>query len=199
MKQKNDIYFNDVPKFGDLYLEETLFEDECPMLFVLRNKDSSKRFISVCCDFRKEQRWIISTTSVKAILDLLNDKITIRDIFTKPNESFIIAKWERGFENVKFKECNLSQIDEEDLPTGGIFFEADGEFDEYISFLELLKSESMYQIYLSIDYRNNDIYSEVYNTFESIFEAINYPVNVVESKYEKCRINFVNYNNASIA
>jgi len=171
---KNDIYFSNVPDFGNLYLEEILFEDECPILFTLCNENSSARFIAVCCDFRKEQRWIISTVDISSIIDLLKDKITIRDIFTIPKSSYVIGVWKHGYDNVIYTLCNFNQIPKEDLPSADVYFEAEnGEFDEYITFLESLSYGN-----ITVDKIKNIIYRANTNNLNYIIKNDNFLENI---------------------
>ena len=138
--KKDKIYFASVPGYGDLYLEEILFEDECPMLFILRSKNENLRFVCVCCDFRKEQRWIITPIEIPDIIALLKDKITIRDAFTHLNsKEYIVGVWKNGYSDVEYKTCAFEQVPESDLPTADVYLEADGEFEEYITRLQRIK------------------------------------------------------------
>lgn len=132
---KNEVYFENVPHFGDLFLEKVLFEDECPIFFTLHNVDCTQRFIGVCCDIINEQRWVILTIGEETIINLLLDNITIREAFNDPCATYIVGVWKEEYEKEEYKLCKLSDIPKNDLPSGNVYFKSQKYFEDYISFL----------------------------------------------------------------
>ena len=143
---KKEPYFEDVPCFGDLYLEKILFQDECPIFFTLCNSEGEQRFIGVCCEIRGEQRWLVATINTKTIIELLSDDITIREAFEADNQAYISIVWKPDYEKEKYKFYSRFDVPRNDLPSGGVHFQAEGEFDDYIRLLKSLSSEESYRI-----------------------------------------------------
>lgn len=73
-------YFSDVPDVGNLDMEEIMVRDICPIFFTLISKNG-QRYISVCCELYGEQRWIVAPITNTGLIELLTNKLSIRDAF----------------------------------------------------------------------------------------------------------------------
>lgn len=131
-------YFTDIKGIGNLDIEEVICEYDFPVLFTLINETTQKRYISVCCEVVKEQRWIIVPISVNDIINLLTDKIDIYSSFTtNPESECIIAHWSKENKETTYEYLKCCSIPEGDFPLKGEFLEAEeGEFEEYIQRLQ---------------------------------------------------------------
>lgn len=131
----NNYYFVDLMMLGSLKIDRVLFESYHPLLFTCLD-EYNNLFLCVCCHANNnEQKWLITNVSPQTILDLLNDKITIRDSFLKEkgNKYTIIYRNHEYFveENNKF---DWDQETSQSLPTPGEYIESDeNEFVEEIN------------------------------------------------------------------
>lgn len=151
--KKNDVYFKNLDYLGDLNIDYIIFDYEYPVLFTcLDNKNNL--YLCVCCDIRNEQRWIITTINEDTLINMLSDKITIRDAFVIEKFDHYLVKY---YGPNKPEECIkvfVSDIPTEDLPMEEEFIEADeGEFDQYIEVLR--KRKLIFKYILSLDANEN--------------------------------------------
>lgn len=134
MNQKS-CYFTNVPSYGNLYIEQILFEDEYPILFTLHNRNNSIKFICSCCEIRNEQRWILTPVDIQNLIPMLRDKMTIHDLFSSSRYDSFIVRWYKGNKEFNYTKITSGFLPEEDLPRKGYYLEADGEFEEYANVL----------------------------------------------------------------
>lgn len=151
--KKNDVYFKNLDYLGDLNIDYIIFDYEYPVLFTcLDNKNNL--YLCVCCDIRNEQRWIITTINEDTLINMLSDKITIRDAFVIEKFDHYLVKY---YGPNKPEECIkvfVSDIPTEDLPMEEEVIEADeGEFDQYIEVLR--KRKLIFKYILSLDANEN--------------------------------------------
>lgn len=85
-----ETYF-DHPQEGELLLEYSFYmlNDE-PILFVCKNAKGD-RFLCSCCQMSK--KWVIGKTENQTLLDLTDDKITIREALRRCGSKWI-ASWD---------------------------------------------------------------------------------------------------------
>lgn len=133
MKYEN--YFANVPKYENLDIEEVIFEDGFPVFFTAKS-NNFQRFICICCDIVKEQRWIIAPISNDNLIKLLTNQLTMHDSFLTENIC-IIARWSKENPVLQYEEISSSDIVPEDLPVEGEYIESEaGEYSSYISLIE---------------------------------------------------------------
>lgn len=76
------IKFIKTKETGTLIVDRVLFETFIPILFVCEN-ENKELFICVCHHTQNDQRsWLVAKTTADLIIQLLTDKITLRQIFT---------------------------------------------------------------------------------------------------------------------
>ena len=131
-------YFNETSYFHHVKIDRILFDANYPVLFSMEQDD--KEYL-VCCPVFDSTKivWIVSEIELFCIIDLLKDKITIRDAFVQEKGSKFLIEVKN-----KSVKCDLLQSEFPDyyLPTEGEFMEAeDGEFDDDIKYYES-KSQS---------------------------------------------------------
>lgn len=76
----------------DFKIEQVFYEfnPDTPILFVC--KDSMKtRYLVSCCNLNKE--WIGVQVSIMNLVDLINDYITIRELFCRSDAKVFHVKW----------------------------------------------------------------------------------------------------------
>ena len=133
MKKEN--YFENVPLYGNLDLEEIIFEDGFPVFFTAKSSES-QRFICLCCDVIKEQRWVIAPISNDNLIKLLTNKLSMYDSFLT-DKNCIIARWTKENPILKYEIVASDDVDKNDLPVEGEYIDAeDEEYSEYIRMLE---------------------------------------------------------------
>lgn len=129
---KEDIYFKNLQYIGDLKMSYIIFHYEYPILFTCTDKNNTL-YLCVCCEIRKEQRWIITQTNNEELLKMLEDKITIREAFiNKKFNHYIVRYYGEGIKET-CEKVKVEEIDILDLPTEGEYIEAEeNEFKDYI-------------------------------------------------------------------
>lgn len=85
-----NIYFN-LPKIGDLLLEHEFYAlgDE-PILFVCKD-EADRRYLCSCCHIG--DKWVVGQTDEAALVDLIDDLVSIRDVFEERWESLFLVVW----------------------------------------------------------------------------------------------------------
>jgi hypothetical protein len=133
-------------------LDKILFEANYPVLFTCVN-EKQELFLGVCCQNNAEgMKWLLTKTDEQNIVELLEDKISIREAFLRNPESQITIFWRNDVEAGGYKKEVTEHLESdwgEDsiyLPKKGEYLDADpGEFDEEIAYYRsrLLKSYNM--------------------------------------------------------
>ncbi len=149
---KSNIYFDNVPTIGTLFMEQILFSFESiPMIFVCTD-DIKNRFPCVCDDIIDEESWLIVKISTSKLLDILNDVSTVLTAFK--GEKVIIAN--RGFKRgIEYSIMKYEDINKDDLPVCDQFLEMKDHLKTYI---EKIESE-----FISINFKLPISSYEVFN------------------------------------
>ena len=135
-------YFKNIPQIGNLIMDYIIFEDSYPVLFVCKS-DNNQLYLCDCCDTYYEQRWLIAPVTVQVLQNMLQDKITIREVFEKADGVCCVATWSKGDINEKYELLESKDFLEEDLPEEGAYIES--EEDEYEDYIYLLKYYEPFQ------------------------------------------------------
>ncbi len=118
--------FRNIPDFQDIVLDVILFESKYPVMFTCKNGNDIYLFIC-CLSNADEMEWIGTKTTYENLIELLENKITIREAFLNVTENKIVISY-NGRE-VARKIVNCRNIPENFLPTAGEYMDA--EEDEY--------------------------------------------------------------------
>ena len=127
-----DPYFEKVPQYGNLQMEQILVEYVYPLLSVLKD-ESDNRYLCLCYDTRGAQQWIITPILNADLVELLQNKLTLSAPFEKSDlqKVHVVRNYENGLET--FELLDASEVQEEDLPKKGEFLDSENhEWDEYI-------------------------------------------------------------------
>ena len=178
----------DFKETGLLKIDKVFFENYYPILFTCINEKGGI-YICVCCQADSNiRKWLITETSPKTLIDMLSNKITIRDSFLKdkgPKFTIIYNMIDKYFE---IEENNLKDWDSEgstDLPTVGEYIDAEeDEFCEEIAYFESLKIR--YQDYIETETMKlpqkqilrNETYD--YNSYSSHAYTLKYTINSIK-------------------
>ena len=127
--------FFDFPQTGRMVYERVFLDMGAPLLFVCKGADN-KRYLGVCCQVEhKQKKWLLAETNLDTIIQMLQDKITIRDAFLRVNKQKYTIIKETDCEP-RIIENDLEDWDADNsiyLPDAGEYMEAEpGEFEEDI-------------------------------------------------------------------
>ena len=76
------IYFENTPKYGDLYIDYIFHYDDQPILFSLKDKFSNL-YLCVCYELREYQKWFIAKVDFNDLKQMNNNKKTVLELFLK--------------------------------------------------------------------------------------------------------------------
>lgn len=142
-REDNNPFFTDVPGVGNLDLEEILVDGICPIFFTLIS-GKGQRYISMCCEFFEEQRWVITPISNVGLIKLLTNKLSMKDaFFTQSNEKCIIAHWSKDNPVLRYEEVAQNELPQQDLPIDETLEAEEDEFEEYIQKIKNSESKSV--------------------------------------------------------
>ena len=141
MTQKQIFNFEET---GILKLDKVIFESYYPILFTCKNESNGKLYLCVCSQAdSKQKKWLVKEVSPHTMVELLNDKMTIRNAFLVDQGAKYTVIYDMNQQTKNIEEDNKEDWNEEesiDLPTTGEYLDAeDGEFEEEISYFEDLK------------------------------------------------------------
>ena len=132
--------FFDFTETGVLKLDKIFFESYYPILFTCIG-EKKDIFLCVCCQADLDvKKWLITDVSPRTIIELLSNKITLRESFLKDGGSKYTIIYNMEDENFEIEENNIKDWDEEssiDLPTAGEYMDA--EEDEFLEEIEYFK------------------------------------------------------------
>lgn len=113
-----DVYF-DLPRVGELELDHVFYIlDGEPILFVCKDSQG-RRYLCSCC--LMYEKWVVGRTDELTLINLIDDKITIRDVFEHNCDLKFLVSWDG-------KEFSLSFDSFDDmLPKVGATLELDWE------------------------------------------------------------------------
>lgn len=142
---------------GKLFIEKVLFAAGYPVLFTCRNA-SEELYLCVCCQANAEgKKWLLAETEPDIIVQMLSDKITIRDAFLKAGKKrFSIIQ---TCSSVRLEADSPEDWNEErslSLPDKGAYMEAEeDEFDEEIAFYLKKKDDILYDTSVEVSVQGN--------------------------------------------
>lgn len=161
--------FVDAKKYGILYIDKILFESAYPIIFTAKNQ-KEELFLCVCCQGNEKGfKWLVGKTDPVSIIDMLQDKITVRDVLLKKSFGKISVDYDK--EGYKVDFCNSDWDDNSYyLPKEDSYMLAEEhEFDEEIDYFTKMISVERIEtsdVFIKVtDYFT--IYKKVFkNTFE---------------------------------
>lgn len=136
-----------------LIIDRVLFDAGYPILFICMD-ERSELYLCVCSqNNEKGKKWLLTKTTPALVMEMLTDRITIRDAFLKfPDCRISVTADERGLQ-MKENEMEDWKEDSVYLPKAGEYMEAEeGEFDEEIAYYRQMEEQL---------YRNRSFHREV--------------------------------------
>lgn len=122
-----------IKDLGELKIDKILFASSYPILFTCIN-DENDLFICCCCkNDISGRKWLVTKSTPSIIIDLLSDKITIREAFLQFKDvQYSVNKLNNKIDVFKNNEdWNDNSIF---LPDNECMEVEDGEFDEEIEY-----------------------------------------------------------------
>lgn len=132
-----ELVFNKLPNIGSLYLEEVLFKYELyDMLFVCVD-DKGNRYFCMCTDIIEMYSWIICKIDKEKLLDIINNKLKILEVFAESKEKVITADWKfKESDEIEYKHVYYKDISTDNLPMESFYLGEKENLKDYIAVLE---------------------------------------------------------------
>lgn len=180
--------FRKIPNFKDIILDTILFESKYPVLFTCKNDEDIYLFICYLVNSEKIE-WIGTRTTYDNLIDLLKNKITIRDAFLNVTNNKIMVRYDGKDVEYEFKKS--SEIPDEILPTIGEYMDAEEEEyeEEIVEFQERNKnveyviqpriSKFLFLRYKAVSVLNLEKNSEIDLDIKDVFR---YPIEIIHNQ-----------------
>ena len=160
--------FIDTERYGQLNIDKVFFESYFPIIFTCRSSNN-KLFFVVCYKNNSEGcKWLVAKTNSAAIIRLLKDEITAREVLLQSQERFSVDYNGAYAFNESDEDFNASSIY---LPKKDSYMYAEeGEFDEEIVYY----SNANTIVYAKENYKNViENIATINENLEDISEALN--------------------------
>lgn len=132
--------FMTIDGLGNLKIDVVLFESYYPILFTCIN-EKKELFLCVCCQSNSQSRkWMITKTTPKVVIEMLNNKIMLRKAFLE-FPKIQITVFEQGgiISIIKNDEAEWDYDSSKSLPDKDEYMDSEeGEFEEEISYYKSL-------------------------------------------------------------
>ena len=128
-------------KYGTLYVDRILFESYYPVLFSYKN-DRNDIFIVICCqNCAQGIKWMVGKTTPLAIVKMLRDEITIRELITMHTSEKFSIDYKDGKYDCKYVSKEWEK-DSAYLPKEDSYIMAElGEFDDDIEYFTSIEEK----------------------------------------------------------
>lgn len=80
----------ELPDFGNLILEHIFYMYEEPILFICKD-EIGNRYLCSCCQL--SEKWVVAQVEETELIQLIEDKITIREIFESRMGTKFLIIW----------------------------------------------------------------------------------------------------------
>ena len=136
-----------LPQIGSLWYENIFVSETHPILYTCIDKQNNHYICLFSVESAKLRKWLISPVEIQTIIDMLEDKITIRECFAQrknknPNKYTVVQVGNRL--NCLINEpVDWNYETSKVLPTKGAYMEAEeDEFKEEIEeYLEMQRKQ----------------------------------------------------------
>lgn len=132
-------YFENVPEYGNLSVEQVIVAYVYPLLSVLKDKAGS-RYLCMCFDTRGTQQWLIAPISSASLVKLLTNWLTLQEAFTKDADTVIYAFRNYETKTDSFVQMTPQQVPQDYLPASGEYLDA--EPDEWETYIQQINASS---------------------------------------------------------
>lgn len=122
------IYFENTPEYGDLYIDYIFHYDDQPILFTLKD-DFSNLYLCVCYELCEYQKWFIAKVDFDDLKEMNDNKKSVLELFLK-NESLLQAQRKSLTKEIFYRLESTNEIDTDLLPEKDFYLETDYEEQE---------------------------------------------------------------------
>lgn len=132
--------FMTIDGLGSLKIDVVLFESYYPILFTCIN-EKKESFLCVCCQSNSQgRRWMITKTTPKVVIKMLNNKIMLRKAFLEfPKIQITVLEQGGSISIIKNDEAEWDYDSSKSLPDKDEYMDSEeGEFEEEISYYKSL-------------------------------------------------------------
>lgn len=149
--RQSRVYFPSIKEFPALYLKQVYVEYVYPVLFTCCSDDGGLFLASCYLADGEKKEWVLTQTTPEIVIEMLENRLTIRELFDKPEvKKYIVSLNAKG--EYSYKQCALSEIPTEILPQAGYYMDAEpGEFSEEIAELQELSEYRVFSVMQSIN------------------------------------------------
>lgn len=172
----NNLYFENVPYIGSLFMEQLLFSfEDTPIVFICTDKELS-RYLCVCDDIIDEESWLIVKINNTKLLEILNNASTVLSAFV--GQKVIIAN--RKFnQSIRYEIEEYNNIGEDELPVCDQYLDMKNSLRAYI---EKIENEILFTSFrLSIPI--NDVISDINENLDIPKVAISFKEKKLSETY----------------
>lgn len=136
--------FRKIPVFNEITIDKILFESKYPVMFTCKN--GADIYLFICCLVNATKvKWIGTKTDYNILINLLENKVTIRDAFLSVTEEKQLVEYDGT--KVLYDIVESKNISDELLPTSGEYMDAEeGEFAEEIAIFRSRNENFEYKI-----------------------------------------------------
>lgn len=177
---KTEKLLSNIKELPGLKLQCVLFEGQYPLAFTCVDSED-KVYFFICYQVNTEAIcFIVSETSYNILIDMLEDKITLREAFLAVSEKKYRIKFHGDYEDIIVEAVNRNQLEDAILPTEGEYMEVEG--DEFADEIALFREEMNYK---QINY------TFAANLYQCIFEGkaiVTVTSNNLNSVYNRYKI-----------
>lgn len=122
------IYFENTPEYGDLYIDYIFHYDDQPILFTLKD-DFSNLYLCVCYELCEYQKWFIAKVDFDDLKEMNDNKKSVLVLFLK-NQSLLQAHRKSFTKEIFYRLESTNEIDTDLLPEKDFYLETDYEEQE---------------------------------------------------------------------
>lgn len=122
------IYFENTPEYGDLYIDYIFHYDDQPILFTLKD-DFSNLYLCVCYELCEYQKWFIAKVDFDDLKEMNDNKKSVLELFLK-NQSLLQAQRKSFTKEIFYRLESTNEIDTDLLPEKDFYLETDYEEQE---------------------------------------------------------------------
>lgn len=189
----SEIYFENVPNVGDLYLNRTLNVFEGENIIFICTDIKREYYLCTCYEFRDSLKWIIAKTDAKNLLKMLEKKIDIHSVY---ESSELLINCIYDGEKDTFVLTNYNSVDKRIIPNKGTYLKPDNkdEVDSLIMPLFLGLDRQVCDSILHVEY---DIIQKTTNVYVEMQEHYDYNYDEFNSIYNKISNNEINISMAA--
>lgn len=123
--------FSQIKNISNLRVDKIIIDGKAPVLFTCTDLQN-KVYLALCPHFDANQiLWYLSETKYNTLIDLLTDKITVREAFLRDSSEKYVITYDGG--DVSCELVSTEKLDTKYLPSENVYMDVEkNEFREEI-------------------------------------------------------------------